>query len=68
MGRVDEDVRHNSVFIAKVVFGDPGAVVSKPVGRKERLAMSGYPGGPVAFFQFIDGWRRSGDFEGLEFR
>ena len=40
----------------------------KPIGRRERLNASGYPGGPVAYFQFIDGWRRSGDFEGLDFR
>jgi len=29
---------------------------------------SGYPGGPVAFFSFIDAWRRSGAFEGLDLR
>jgi cation diffusion facilitator CzcD-associated flavoprotein CzcO len=40
----------------------------KPVGRRERLNASGYPLGPVAFFQYIDGWRKSGKFEGLEFR
>ncbi len=40
----------------------------KPVGRRERLNMSGYPGGPVAFFQYIDRWRRSGGFDGLAFR
>ena len=28
----------------------------------------GYPQGPQAYFQYIDGWRSSGDFEGLEFR
>jgi cyclohexanone monooxygenase len=39
-----------------------------PIGRKERLNMAGYPGGPVAYFQYIDGWRRSGEFAGLEFR
>jgi len=38
------------------------------IGRRERLNVSGYPLGPVAFFEFIDGWRRSGAFEGLEFR
>lgn len=27
----------------------------------------GYPAGPVAFFSYIDGWRRSGRFEGLAF-
>ena len=40
----------------------------KPVGRRERLNGSGYPEGPVAFFQYIDRWRNSGEFEGLEFR
>ena len=29
---------------------------------------AGYPGGPVGYFEFIDGWRQSGEFEGLEFR
>jgi cation diffusion facilitator CzcD-associated flavoprotein CzcO len=28
----------------------------------------GYPSGATAFFRFIDAWRRSGKFEGLEFR
>ena len=40
----------------------------KPIGRKERLSASGYPSGPVAYFQFIDDWRTSGEFEGLELR
>ena len=39
----------------------------KPMGRRERLAMSGYPGGPVAYFHYIDEWRNAGDFAGLEF-
>jgi cation diffusion facilitator CzcD-associated flavoprotein CzcO len=38
------------------------------VGRRERLNMSGYPGGPVAYFQYIDAWRNAGTFQGLEFR
>jgi hypothetical protein len=38
------------------------------MGRKERLSVAGYPAGPVAFFDFIESWRTSGDFEGLEFR
>jgi cation diffusion facilitator CzcD-associated flavoprotein CzcO len=37
------------------------------IGRRERLNVSGYPMGPVAFFQYIDQWRRSGTFEGLTF-
>jgi cation diffusion facilitator CzcD-associated flavoprotein CzcO len=28
----------------------------------------GYPAGPSAYFQYIDAWRSSGDFEGLAFR
>jgi cation diffusion facilitator CzcD-associated flavoprotein CzcO len=34
----------------------------------DRLNVSGYPPGPAAFFDFIDRWRTTGDFEGLEFR
>lgn len=40
----------------------------RPIGRRERLNASGYPQGPVAYFRYIDAWRRSGAFEGLEFR
>jgi cyclohexanone monooxygenase len=28
----------------------------------------GYPAGPSAYFRYLDVWRSSGDFEGLEFR
>ena len=39
----------------------------QPLNSRARFSMAGYPGGPVAFFDFIDRWRSSGDFEGLEF-
>jgi hypothetical protein len=39
----------------------------KPVGPRERLNGSGYPDGPVAYFDYIRRWRESGEFEGLEF-
>jgi cation diffusion facilitator CzcD-associated flavoprotein CzcO len=39
----------------------------RPFGRREKLNVSGYPQGPVAFFEYIDRWRRSGRFEGLAF-
>ncbi len=39
-----------------------------PIGRRERRNFSGYPQGPVAYFRYIDRWRSSGDFQGLEFR
>ena len=40
----------------------------RPFGRRERLNTGGFPGGPVGFFEYIDRWRNSGKFEGLEFR
>ena len=40
----------------------------KPAEAGDRLNMCGYPQGPMAYFDFIDAWRRSGDFEGLELR
>ncbi len=40
----------------------------KPMGRREKLNVGGYPLGPVAYFQYIEEWRTSGRFEGLEFR
>ncbi|MCL4684155.1 NAD(P)/FAD-dependent oxidoreductase [Myxococcota bacterium] len=38
-----------------------------PIGRRQRLNQSGHPEGPVAYFEYIDRWRRSGRFEGLDF-
>jgi hypothetical protein len=40
----------------------------KPLGRREILNQSRYLHGPVAYFEYIDAWRTSGKFEGLEFR
>ena len=40
----------------------------QPEGRRERRNGIMYPGGPVAYFDYIDAWRSSGDFEGLTFR
>jgi cation diffusion facilitator CzcD-associated flavoprotein CzcO len=40
----------------------------RPVGRRERLNSSGYPDGPVAYFDHIGRWRSTGEFVGLEFR
>jgi len=37
-------------------------------GRRGLLNSVGFPEGPVAYFAYIDGWRSSGRFEGLEFR
>jgi cation diffusion facilitator CzcD-associated flavoprotein CzcO len=56
------------------VFGNPDCTPGyynkegQPLTDVDRLNMAGYAGGPAAFFTYIDGWRRSGTFEGLEFR
>jgi cyclohexanone monooxygenase len=36
-------------------------------GPQSKLRV-GYPKGPMAYFQYLDEWRTSGAFEGLEFR
>jgi cation diffusion facilitator CzcD-associated flavoprotein CzcO len=36
-------------------------------GPRARLNV-GYPAGPSAYFRYLDEWRKSGRFEGLEFR
>ncbi len=40
----------------------------RSAGRRGTLNSMGYPEGPVAYFGYIDAWRSSGDFEGVEFR
>jgi cation diffusion facilitator CzcD-associated flavoprotein CzcO len=37
------------------------------IGRRELLNAGRYPDGPVAYFGYIDAWRRSGEFAGLDF-
>jgi cation diffusion facilitator CzcD-associated flavoprotein CzcO len=39
----------------------------QPPGRHARLNV-GYPQGAMAYFKYLQGWRESGDFDGLEFR
>ena len=39
----------------------------KDPGPAARLNV-GYPAGPTAYFNYLDGWRNSGEFEGLAFR
>jgi hypothetical protein len=35
-----------------------------PIGRRERLNASGYPGGPVAYWDYIERWRHTRDASG----
>jgi len=38
-----------------------------PIGLKERLNASGYPDGPIAYWEYLDRWRSNGAFAGLAF-
>ena len=55
------------------VFGDsnctPGYYNNEgqPIGVRERRNSIGYPEGPIAYFEYIDQWRESGEYAGLEF-
>lgn len=40
----------------------------QPIEGGFALNLTGYPAGPVAFFEYIDAWRTSSAFEGLDFR
>jgi len=38
----------------------------QPATAAQRANVLGFPGGPLAFFSYIDAWRSTGDFAGLE--
>jgi cation diffusion facilitator CzcD-associated flavoprotein CzcO len=40
----------------------------QPSGQRGLLNSAGFPEGPVAYFEYIQGWRSDGQFAGLEFR
>ena len=40
----------------------------QPDENASQIAGLGYPDGPVAYFEYIDQWRSSRDFVGLEYR
>ena len=48
----------------------PGYYNNEGKGADEKATRNslGYPDGPVAYFEYIDRWRDSGEFDGLEFR
>ena len=74
---VSEDAETHWVELMRgatsTVFGNPDCTPGyynnegQPIGERERLNTSGYPAGPVAYFHYIDTWRNSGEFAGLEF-
>ncbi|MGI8938996.1 MAG: flavin-containing monooxygenase [Iamia sp.] len=40
----------------------------QPAGGARQRNVLSFPEGPLAYFAYIDAWRRAGDFEGLELR
>ena len=46
----------------------PGYYNNEGKGWEAGLTGGGYPYGPVAYFKYLNEWRDSGEFEGLEFR
>ena len=46
----------------------PGYYNNEGKGWEQSLMGNGYPYGPVAYFKYLNEWRNSGDFLGLEFR
>jgi cyclohexanone monooxygenase len=46
----------------------PGYYNNEGQPGRDRQSFVGYPGGAMAYFQYLDAWRSKGDFEGLELR
>ncbi|MCA1749758.1 MAG: hypothetical protein LC634_09635 [Sphingomonadales bacterium] len=46
----------------------PGYYNNEGRPTEEARYFVGYPAGAQAYFRYIEGWRESGEFEGLEFR
>ncbi len=77
---VEVDAAAEAAWVAKLEAGgrtfgaDPTCTPGyynnegQDAGRAGLLNRLGYPEGPVAYFEYIDRWRTSGDFEGLDFR
>jgi hypothetical protein len=68
------DEFHTSRWDYAYTGGDyEGAPMDKLAGKREGQDAGpflgrGYPYGPSAYFTYIDQWRTSGTFDGLEFR
>ncbi|MGA9277051.1 flavin-containing monooxygenase [Ilumatobacter sp.] len=77
---VEVSVEAEAAWVAKLEAGGrtfggdptctPGYYNNEGRGTDERAIRNtlGYPEGPVAYFEHIDRWRNSGDFEGVDFR
>jgi cation diffusion facilitator CzcD-associated flavoprotein CzcO len=76
---VEATQQAEAAWVGQLLSG-PGNMLSSPdctpgyynnegqdPGPRARLSV-GYPAGATAFFEYIDKWRSSGSFDGLEFR
>lgn len=77
--RVEVTAKGQEKWIETLLAGGPRSLLNlpdctpgyynnegQPMSPAARYAV-GYPHGPAAYFRYLDGWRRSGTFEGLAF-
>jgi len=57
----------NPVMASFLADCTPGYYNNEGQGPSRHSLLVGYQHGPPAYFRYIDQWRRSGDFKGLEF-
>jgi len=68
LGGGDEGEGERSLYVPGSAECTPGYYNNEgqPTTAAQRASVLGFPGGPLAFFSYIEEWRSSGDFEGLE--
>jgi len=64
----DDEGSRRSLYVPGSAECTPGYYNNEgqPATPAQRANVLGFPGGPLAFFHYIEGWRTSGDFAGLE--
>ena len=67
LGQVARELPASMVNLVKGKGANPMGGRGQNPGPAARLNV-GYPAGATAYFKYIDGWRKAGTFEGLEFR
>jgi cation diffusion facilitator CzcD-associated flavoprotein CzcO len=62
-----EQLAPNPVMMSFLSECTPGYYNNEGQDPGPHSRSAGYPKGPAAYFRYIDAWRRSGEFAGLEF-
>ena len=62
-----EQLAPNPVMTSFLASCTPGYYNNEGQGPSPHSLLSGYQQGAPAYFRYIDAWRTSGDFAGLEF-